>query len=252
VTLPYHVLYSCTPWDGVTNGGIHPRMNEADSWKLATSSENYAIRINLAETLELFLGPVVARTKKLPESAKPVVLLWQQHRRPGPQRFEDFVMPLLNKRDLARITDESMRHSTAAEREELETHQEKFVQHFLANEMLRTWSLSDAELHEFGIPVRSTPRDFIGVWVKTEKLLQRHIQMAAHMRLLYKLGGEYPDLAYLWSTEVNIQTDLGRFIGSAQAYCVGSLTMDRIHRPNSSYFLGIEHSSRFFPTTNIE
>jgi hypothetical protein len=36
--------------------------------------------------------------------------------------------------------------------------------------------------------------------------------MTAHIHLLYALEGEYPDLADLWSMEVKIQTDLGRFL----------------------------------------
>jgi hypothetical protein len=40
------------------------------------------------------------------------------------------------------------------------------------------------------------------------------------MRFLYTLGGDFPNTADLWSMEVKIQTELGRFIDSGQAQCV--------------------------------
>jgi hypothetical protein len=87
--------------------------------------------------------------------------------------------------------------------------------------------------------------------VKSEKLLQRYIQIAAHMRLLYKLGGEYPDLSNLWSTEVKIQTNHGRFLVSRLARCV-VMNTSRILKQNFSYNSGIEPSCRFFQTPEIE
>jgi hypothetical protein len=237
--------------DGVRGGFVQPRC-DTDYWEEATKDEKYAIRITLAEALVLFLDPVVARTKELPEGAIPVVRWWQQHRRPGPQRFEDLVKPLLNKRELARIAEytfnkanEHLRDCAKAEREELKEHRAKVVDHFHSSQVLMSWDLSDAELEVIGVTVESSPCDFMERWLKSENLLQVHTQMAAHIRLLYKLGGEYPDLADLWSTEVKIQTDLGRFLDSGQAVCVYKLTTGRIRRQT-------EQSCWFFRTPKEE
>jgi hypothetical protein len=71
------------------------------------------------------------------------------------------------------------------------------------------------------------------------------------MHLLYKLGGEYSDLAdHLWSTEVNILTDHG--LDSGLARCVLENTTRRILQQNSSYDAGIESFCRFFKTPEIE
>jgi hypothetical protein len=91
--------------DGATDGFIQPDHNNADCWKCATIYGNYAIHTTLAEALELFLDPVVARTKNFPPDAIQVVRWWQKPRQPGPPRFDDLVMPLLNKRELARIAE---------------------------------------------------------------------------------------------------------------------------------------------------
>jgi hypothetical protein len=112
--------------------------------------------------------------------------------------------------------------------------------------------MCDADLEEIGVTARSSMRDLRERCSKSERLLQRHIHMTAHMRLLYSLGGEYPDLADLWSTEVKIQTDLGRFLDSGTSQFVYSLTRSKIHAPKSTYFSGIEHSCRFFETSEIE
>jgi hypothetical protein len=40
------------------------------------------------------------------------------------------------------------------------------------------------------------------------------------MRLIYTLGGDFPDIADLWSKEVEIQTELGLFVVSGHAICV--------------------------------
>jgi hypothetical protein len=237
--------------EGVYDGCIKPRVNNfADCWESAIAFGNYAIRITLAEALVLFLDPLVARTKELSPGAIPVIRWWQQHRRPGPQRHEDLVMPLLGKRELARIADESMRDSTEAEREELEEHQSKFAKHFLASEIFKKSHLNASEREEMGVSAKSSALEIMERWLKCPKLLQRYIQIAAHMRLLYKLGGEYPDLADLWSTEVKIQTDLGRFIDSGLAKCVNVNTR-RILQWNSSNSW-IEASCRFFQTPEIE
>jgi hypothetical protein len=244
--------------EGVTNGGINPRCNR-NYWELSTRHGTYAIRIALAEALVLFLDPVVKRTKKLPESAKPVVRWWQQHRRPGPQRFENFVMPLLNRRELARIAEctpskdnEYWRDCAEAERKALAEHFQTFIDHFNSTAFSEHWFLNLADLEEIGVTASSSTHDLMERWLKPENLLQRHTQMAAHMRLLYKLGGEYPDLADLWSMEVKIQTVLGRFIGSAQAYCVGDFTTSQIHRQNCSYYSPTEPSCLFFKSPEIE
>jgi hypothetical protein len=66
--------------DGVTNGFVIPRIQEAECWDDANGGGNYTVRITLAEALVLFLDPVVTRTKVLPTGAIPVVRWWQQHR----------------------------------------------------------------------------------------------------------------------------------------------------------------------------
>jgi hypothetical protein len=232
--------------NGVQIGFIKPRFNVADCWELATQDGNYAIRITLAEALVLFLDPLVARTKELPPEAIPVIRWWQQHRRPGPQRCEDLVMPLLKKRELARIA-ENTPEKTEEERKALTEHHEKFTEHFLSIVLFKTWFLGEAELEEMGVTAISSATEIMERWLKSEKLLQLHTQMTAHMRLLYKLGEEHPDLADLWSKEVNIQIDLGRFLDSGLAYCVFSYT-SQIHQENSK----IEPSYRFFLTADLE
>jgi hypothetical protein len=237
--------------DGVLEGAIKPQYNETHFWNRITEDGTYAIRITLAEALVLFLDPLVIRTKKMPPGAIPVIRWWQKHRQPGPQRFEDLVMPILGKKKLARIAEnvpelaqESWRESTAteAEREELKEHQEKFMRYFFSDKaLINSWFFTEAEIEEIGETASSSACDFNEGLLKSEKFLHRNIQMAAHMRLLYKLGGEYPDLADLWSTEVKIQTDLGRFLDSVQAFCVFELTR-QLHEKN---FL-IQPSCRFF------
>jgi hypothetical protein len=229
----YPILASTV--DGVLSGSVIPRSSAADNaarWEQANSEGNYPIRITIAEALVLFVDPLVARTKTIPPDAIPVVRWWQKHRQPGPLAFEDLVMPLLGKRELARISEytpekarESWRDFTEAEQEALQKHRKKFTEHFLSTEAFsRTWFWNEAELAEFGVTAESSACDFMEGLLKSENLVQRHIQMAAHTRLVYKLGGEYPDLADLWSTEIKIQTDLGRFPLSCQAGCLFSLT----------------------------
>jgi hypothetical protein len=239
--------------DGVIDGFVKARY-DTDLSELATKDGNYAIRISLAEALVLFLDPVVARTKELPPDTIPVIRWWQQHRRPGPQRFEDFVLPILNKKELARIAEfmkafEYFRDSTEAERESLKDHQEKFENHFFA--AIKSWFLSEAELQEIGATVGSSANDILFCWLESEHLIQRHTQMAGHMRLLYKLGGENPDLADLWSTEVKLQIGLGAFIYSGLAHCVSNLT-STIHAHDSGSSGTEPLRRRFFHTPEIE
>jgi hypothetical protein len=246
--------------EGVIMGCIELSKNEVDCWKTATMCGAYAIRVTLAEALVLFLDPVVARTKELPPGAIPVIRWWQKHRRPGPQSFEDLVMPLLSKRELAtsaeytpRKADEYIQESTEAEHEALQEHQLKFTRYFTSDKKLgKIWYLRDVELEEIGITAESSIDDFMEGFLKSEKLLQRQIQMAGHMRLLYNLGGDHPDLVDLWSTEVKLQIDLGRFIDSGQAGCVCNLTRSRIHRQNSNTYSEVEPSCRFFKTADLE
>jgi hypothetical protein len=215
---------------GVVGGDVRAHCNTGvvDLWKTLPAFGKYAIRITLAEALVLFVDPVVARTKTIPPDAIPVVRWWQKHRQPGPHAFEDLVMPLLNKKELARMAEntpekmeEYLRDSTEAELNDLDAHQEKFAEHFYSTEAFKlTWFWNESELAEIGVTANSSEYDFMEGLLKSEKLLQRHIQMAAHMRLLCTLGREYPGLADLWSMEVNIQTDLDRFQGSGQALCV--------------------------------
>jgi hypothetical protein len=240
---------------GVVGGDVRAHCNTGvvDLWKTLPAFGKYAIRITLAEALVLFVDPVVARTKTIPPDAIPVVRWWQKHRQPGPQTFEGLVMPLLGKRELARIAEESLRDCTEAEREALIDHREMFEEHFLATGTLtQTWFLNEAELAEIGVTAESPEFDLIERWLKSEKLRQRYIQMAAHMRLFYTLGGEHPALADLWSMEVKIQTGLGRFLDSGLAFCIYSLTKKRIHRQNSSPHSGIERSWRFCRTPELE
>jgi hypothetical protein len=241
--------------DGVRNGFINPRY-DADCMEDATEDGTYAIRITLAEALVLFLDPLVVRTKKMPPEAIPVIRWWQKHRQPGPQRFEDLVMPLLGKRELARMAEytptkaiEFFRESTEAESKALEEHVQKFTDHFFATIWtFKTWFLNEAELEELGVTARTPAPEIMQRWVKSENLLQRHIQMAAHMQLLYNVGGEHPDLADLWSTEVKIQTDRGRFLDSGLPQCVHNLT-SQIHEYHACH---VEPSCRIFQTLEIE
>jgi hypothetical protein len=64
----------------------------------------------------------------------------------------------------------------------------------------------------------------MGYFVNSEKFLQRLIQMTAHMRLLYKLGG-YPDRAHLWSKKIEILTDPGLLNCSGLAQGVADITI---------------------------
>jgi hypothetical protein len=242
--------------NGVLRGIIDPR-SDTDCWEHATPLGNYAVRITLAEALVLFLDPLVARTKELPPGAIPVIRWWQQHRRPGPHRHEELVMPLLGKRELTRIAEsytptkaiEYLADCTEAERKELKEHLVNFGKHYASNEVLRTWFLNESELQEIGVTTGSSTRAIMERWLKSETLLQLHTQMAAHMRLLYKLGGEYPDLAELWSTEVNIQDR--RFLDSGQAYCVLMNTHLVMHQQTSSNS-GTEQLIPFFESPDME
>jgi hypothetical protein len=149
-------------------------------WKDITRYGAYAVRITLAEALVLFIDPAVKRTKELSPYAIPVIRWWQQHRRPGPQRCEDLLMPLLNKRELARIAeytptkrDENLRDCTEAESEALEEHHTKFSQHLTwTTEIFKTWFLNEAELEEIGASTRSSARDIMEGLLKSERLLQ--------------------------------------------------------------------------------
>jgi hypothetical protein len=76
-------------------------------------------------------------------------------------------MPLLHKRDLARITEhaptkhnKSLRDRTEAEIEAREEYQSIFSDYFFSNMMLhRTFFLNGAELEEMGVTARSSAND---------------------------------------------------------------------------------------------
>jgi hypothetical protein len=100
-------------------------------------------------------------------------------------------MPLLNKRELASIAeytpsnaDANLADSTEAEREELKEHQAKFIQYFKSNQVLHTWCTT---LEEISATAGSSMRDTMERWLKSENLLQRHILMTAHTRILFTL-----------------------------------------------------------------
>jgi hypothetical protein len=127
--------------DGVLDGCIHPRATDAHSWKKVTHQGNYASQLLLPKLSYCSLIHLVARTKKLPPGAIPVVRWWQQHRRPGPQRCEDLVMLLLNKEELARIAaytnskaDEFWCDGAEADVEALQEHRKKFITHYISND----------------------------------------------------------------------------------------------------------------------
>jgi hypothetical protein len=121
--------------DGIRHGFINPRY-ATDYWEHEHENKDgmYETRITLAEALVLFLDPLVVRTKKMPPDAIPIIRWWQKHRQPGSQRFEDLLVPLLGKRELARMAEytptkaiEFFRESTQAESKALEEHVQKFT-----------------------------------------------------------------------------------------------------------------------------
>jgi hypothetical protein len=249
--------------EGVLEGIIHTRIG-ANYVESITAREPYTIRITLAEALVLFLDPLVARQKKLPPLAISVIRWWQQHRRPGPHRHEELVMPLLGKRELTRIAEsytptkaiEYLVKMTVAEREALKEHQERFERHFYASKLqYRSWLLNEVELRVIGVTRESeawsNPNVLKGEWMKSERLLRRHIHMAAHMRLLYTLGGDFPDIVDLWSKEVKFQAELGHFGLSGQAICVCARTIITLQK--SSLLYGNEGTHyQFFGAPKIE
>ena len=108
--------------------------------------------------------------------------------------------------------------------------------------------MSESDLLEIKVPSRSQCRVdalyLMEKWVQSEKVLERHVQMAFHMRLLYSLS-DRTDLAALWSKEVEMQVEHARLVASGQAFCVRNVTnavlefVSRVHskiagRPSST------------------
>jgi len=77
---------------------------------------------------------------------------------------------------------------TEAEGEALEENFYKVSCRYFASTRLtfNTWVLNEAELEDIGVTAKSTVCYFMERWVKSENILQWHIQMTDHtMRLLY-------------------------------------------------------------------